>query len=325
MYLKPAVGKPKPPNAVRLVCSMPGGAQSKLVLADDGHHYVVKFTNNPQHRRTLINEVIATSLLRALELAAAEFTPVVFDAAFLRLQPIKMDFGSCSVAVPAGLHYGSRYPFHSLDGSPAVYDHLPSTILRTTTATVVFLGAYVADQWMSNTDQRQAIFYRNTSKQWRIQLVDHGLAFGGRSWRFANLVGSGTFRDHVVYERVKSFAEVAEWIERIRQLPETAFETSRCLVPSDWIDGDRVALQSMLAQLIGRRRNLTRIAETAISHEKSPLFHLSPARRCLGKRVTARATQRTSVPILAPQSGLPLPDAWTFHIPIQSPVGAWLI
>jgi hypothetical protein len=34
---------------------MRGGAQSHLMRSSDGHYYVVKFQNNPQHRRVLLN------------------------------------------------------------------------------------------------------------------------------------------------------------------------------------------------------------------------------------------------------------------------------
>jgi hypothetical protein len=43
-----------PLTAVRHVRKMRGGAQAHLLEADDGKWYVVKFRNNPQHRRDLI-------------------------------------------------------------------------------------------------------------------------------------------------------------------------------------------------------------------------------------------------------------------------------
>jgi hypothetical protein len=45
-----------PASARRLVRKMRGGAQAHLIEADDGHFYVVKFRNNPQGRRILVNE-----------------------------------------------------------------------------------------------------------------------------------------------------------------------------------------------------------------------------------------------------------------------------
>src|ERR1035438_6617674 len=47
---------PMPLTAVRHVRKMRGGAQAHLLEADDGKWYVVKFRNNPQHRRVLVNE-----------------------------------------------------------------------------------------------------------------------------------------------------------------------------------------------------------------------------------------------------------------------------
>ena len=44
-----------PLTAVRHIRKMRGGAQSHLLQADDGNYYVVKFRNNPQHRRILSN------------------------------------------------------------------------------------------------------------------------------------------------------------------------------------------------------------------------------------------------------------------------------
>jgi hypothetical protein len=52
-----------PLTAVRHVRKMRGGAQAHLLEADDGHWYVVKFRNNPQHRRILVNERLSATLL----------------------------------------------------------------------------------------------------------------------------------------------------------------------------------------------------------------------------------------------------------------------
>jgi len=41
---------------------MRGGAQSQLLRCADGFHYVVKFQNNPQHTRVLVNDWLGTRL-----------------------------------------------------------------------------------------------------------------------------------------------------------------------------------------------------------------------------------------------------------------------
>ncbi len=47
-------------DAVQHVRRMRGGAPSHLMRAADGHFYVVKFQNNPQHLKVLANEFLAT-------------------------------------------------------------------------------------------------------------------------------------------------------------------------------------------------------------------------------------------------------------------------
>jgi len=55
--------------AVQAIRRMRGGAQSQLMLGADGHLWVVKFQNNPQHLRVLANELIATRLAEAVGLS----------------------------------------------------------------------------------------------------------------------------------------------------------------------------------------------------------------------------------------------------------------
>jgi hypothetical protein len=56
-----------PLKARRHIRKMRGGAQSYLLEGSDGCFYVVKFRNNPQHPRILVNELISAVLLRYLE------------------------------------------------------------------------------------------------------------------------------------------------------------------------------------------------------------------------------------------------------------------
>ena len=68
-----------PVEAVRLLRKMRGGAQSHLIECADGHAYVVKFTNNPQHRRVLPNEWIAGEFLRAASERVSEARDLIRD------------------------------------------------------------------------------------------------------------------------------------------------------------------------------------------------------------------------------------------------------
>src|SRR6266536_6670034 len=76
-----------PLTAVGHVRKMRGGAQAHLLEADDGNWYVVKFRNNPQHRRILVNELIASVFLEYLKIAAPETALIEVSPAFLAANP----------------------------------------------------------------------------------------------------------------------------------------------------------------------------------------------------------------------------------------------
>src|SRR5689334_3040965 len=126
---------------------MRGGAQAHLVAADDGNFYVVKFDNNPQHRRVLVNEWISSVLLDYLQLTAARCAIVDVGADFLAANPdVRIHLGNSDEQPAPGWHFGSRYP-----GDPsriAVYDFLPDLLLAKVANAAEYPGALVFDQWM---------------------------------------------------------------------------------------------------------------------------------------------------------------------------------
>src|SRR5579871_989770 len=104
-----------PANVLRFIRKMRGGAQAQLLECDDGNFYVVKFRNNPQHRRILVNEWISSVFLRYLRISAPECAAVNISADFIAATPeASMQLGSRHVAPEPGWHFGSRYP-----GDPA--------------------------------------------------------------------------------------------------------------------------------------------------------------------------------------------------------------
>src|SRR5436190_18516507 len=92
-----------PLTAVRHVRKMRGGAQSHLVEADDGHWYVVKFRNNPQHRRILVNELLCAEFLEYLKIAAPETALVEVSPEFLAdNQDVHISLGSRRIEIEPG-------------------------------------------------------------------------------------------------------------------------------------------------------------------------------------------------------------------------------
>src|SRR5262245_41128328 len=148
-----------PVSARRLIRKMRGGAQSHLLEAADGRFYVVKFLNNPQHRRVLVNEWIAWTFLRYLQISTPDAAMVELTPEFIEQNPeVYIQLGSSRLAVVPGWHFGSCYP-----GDPsrvAVYDFVPDTLLGQVANAPDFAGVLAFDKWVSNADARQAVFIR---------------------------------------------------------------------------------------------------------------------------------------------------------------------
>src|SRR5215472_3855150 len=146
-----------PVNARRLIRKMRGGAQAHLLECDDGQFYVTKFLNNPQHRRILVNEWVASVFLQHLDISAPATAFVNISPGFLVENPeVYLQLGGHRLDVEPGWHFGSRHP-----GDPAkmtVYDFIPDTLLEKVVNLDEFLGVLVFDKWLGNADSRQSIF-----------------------------------------------------------------------------------------------------------------------------------------------------------------------
>src|SRR5580693_3079626 len=74
-------------EARRFIRKMRGGAQAHLIEMVDGSFYVVKYTNNPQHPRILMNEWIGSTVIRCLGISTPDIAIVNISAAFIRDNP----------------------------------------------------------------------------------------------------------------------------------------------------------------------------------------------------------------------------------------------
>src|ERR1700688_4809901 len=98
-----------PVTARRHIRKMRGGAQSHLIQASDDQYYVVKFRNNPQHRRILVNELIATEILAYLQISTPPSELIRVPHEFLRDNPeASIQLGSQIITPDSGWAFGSR-------------------------------------------------------------------------------------------------------------------------------------------------------------------------------------------------------------------------
>lgn len=261
---------------------MRGGAQAHLVEASDGHFYVVKFINNPQHRRILINEWLAAAVFGYLNIQVPEVAVVDLSAEFLQETPeMGIQLGARQQPVFPGWHFGSRYP-----GDPArmaVYDFLPDQLLDSVRNHADFVATLVADKLLGNSDSRQAIFFRAQVRDWLdsdthpntkafvAQMIDHGFAFNGPHWDFPDSPLQGLYFRHSVYHSIRSLDDLEPWLSQARAMPAEVLDAAWRSMPPAWVEEETPKVcERLIETLLKRRKRLPSLLEDVRRGRVSP-------------------------------------------------------
>lgn len=272
-----------PVRARNLIRKMRGGAQAHLIEGDDGAFYVVKFTNNPQHRRILINEWLANSFLRYLQIHVPDIAVIELTPEFIADSPeLYLSIGPRRLPIPPGPHFGSRMAVHP--DRVAVFDFLPDKLLHKIENRVDFLGTLVFDKWVSNMDSRQAVFFRAKAKTWTplkgesparvgffAQMIDHGFAFNGPHWQFNDSAAQGLYFRPSVYQDVRSVDSFEPWLSMVRHFPADVIDSAWKEIPPAWLESDETELEDMLYALLNRCSRVPDLIE-AIPRQRASAF-----------------------------------------------------
>ena len=140
-----------------------GGSLPALMEADDDGLYVVKFRGAAQGQRTLIAEIVAGEIARALDLLVPELVFVELDEAISRSEP---DYEIRELLRrSAGLNLGLDFLPGAIDYSPL----MPAPPVEVA-ARVVWLDAYVSNVDRTVRNPNMLLWHK------RLWLIDHGAA-----------------------------------------------------------------------------------------------------------------------------------------------------
>jgi len=154
------------------------------MLCSDGHYYVVKFRNNPQHLRVLANERLAARLAEIVGLPVPATEPVEVNEWLVQNTPeMHIQLAQSVVRCEPGLQFGSRYVLNPTQGQ--VFDYMPVEMLNRVTNLASFAGILAFDKWTGNADGRQAAFWRYArQRKYTASFIDHGYCFNAGEWTF---------------------------------------------------------------------------------------------------------------------------------------------
>jgi hypothetical protein len=276
--------------AVQHVRRMRGGAQSHLLRCFDGYSYVVKFQNNPQGARTLVNEMLGNELAQRLGLPVPQIALVnVCEALICETDEMTIQLEHGNVPCKYGLCFGSRHVAINKDGiADPHYEFLFSGTLGKIENVSDFLGMLVFDRWTCNTDVRQAVFVRHSRDRgpFRAVMIDHGLCFHGSTWTFPDRSIIGTSHGQNVYQNVFGIGDFEPWLERLeRNIDLATIGELAELIPPEWYDHDQGSLQRLVVHLDDRRMIVRDLISTTLKERR----HLFPRLQSAKSARTAAA------------------------------------
>jgi hypothetical protein len=233
-----------------------GGTQALLVRDRSGAAYVAKFAGNPQGTRTLVNEWIASRLLKHLRVSTPEVCALELKRGIPGEEMLEFQMGQRRIPIAEGVHLGSRCPVDP--ERKAIFDFLPRTLLDKVTNLSDLLAALVFDRWVSQCDSRQAIFIRESSAGGkpllRTYLVDHGQSFGGSHWQFSDTPLASLYYDRSIYAEPQLAAIAHSNVDKIQRLNEEIFVSIEQDLPQEWLNANDHEEMNRLFETLAKRR-----------------------------------------------------------------------
>lgn len=297
-------------RAMEQIRRMRGGAQSHLMRCSDGKdhnlYFVVKFQNNPQHSRVLVNELLGNRIARRMGLPVPRVEIVKVDPDLIRWTPaLCIEMPRSSAPCCPGLQFGSGHP-----GDPrrmTLHDFLPDELLREVKNITDFAGMLVFDKWTCNTNGRQTLFYRESDNsdgdgkgpggnghrtaggatsagssspspspsessasggegRYSTKMIDQGFCFNAGEWNYPDAPLRGLYARNRVYEGVIGMQTFDPWIRRVKKITDRVLEEFAKEIPPEWYYDDFDALKRLLEQLLKR---VSRLEELILDAKRS--------------------------------------------------------
>lgn len=249
--------RPRTVLAVEHIRRMRGGAQSQLMRCADGFYYVVKFQNNTQHSRVLVNDLLGTRLAARLGLPTAPASIIAVSETLVELTPdLSMEMANRRIPCQPGMQFGSRYLGDPR--RPNLRELLSAGELASVENFCDFAGMLLFDKWTCNTDGRQVIFLRSGyDSGYRMVMIDQGFCFNCGAWNFPESPLRGLYHDRGIYEWIQGIDAFEPWLSRL----ETEFDLDVLLeaaagIPPQWYGSNTASLYGMLERLNRRRSTI---------------------------------------------------------------------
>lgn len=238
--------------------------------ADDGHFYVVKFQNNPQHLRVLSNELLATRLAESVGLPVPMTEIVIVQEWLIKnTAELRVDLSGLTSHCKPGLQFGARYVCDPAEGQ--VFDYLPENMFTKIKNLPAFAGMLVVDKWLGNANGRQAVFWKKTNeRKYTATFIDQGYCFNAGEWNFPDSALRGVYARNFVYQDVRGWESFEPWLSRVENIDPAMIHEIAGAAPPEWTGHDWGEMERLAATIVGRRSKVRELITAFRNSTRQP-------------------------------------------------------
>lgn len=248
--------------ATASVKGVKGGSESIVIRASDGRYYVAKAPQNPQHRRTVVNDFLASGLAHLIGLPTPAPTTVYIPTDLSVTRSISgtewpVDCGRRS---SGGTCFASLMPVDPT--GKAIYDYIPTAMWSEVANRDVALGCWLFDAWTSNADHVQVVFHRVRKRRglpgrYWLTKIDHGYCFNAQDWTLTNGVRRMAYWQTRPAAGLSALSDFEPYYTSIRSVTVDAIRDILQRIPPEWlVPGEAGMLERLANQLVQRARQI---------------------------------------------------------------------
>lgn len=232
---------------------MRGSSRGLLMTDTQGKLWVVKFQRSSRHRRTLVNDFLATRIADAIGLSVPRMESID-TTAWLSEENSDDPFRSGLVGdINSGRQLASEYAGGLMPG--LVVESALGGLKPKLRNSSEFGGIRALDLWLRNTDVRQTLFVRSARQQhYTAVFIDQGHCFGGTSWNLDGPLGLLVKRDTDANDPNGCASVSHHWLKRIAKFDASTLYSIAREVPPEWYINDELAFHGMLYAILCRKK-----------------------------------------------------------------------
>jgi hypothetical protein len=245
-----------PIQALHHIRPMRGRMKSHLMYCHDGEAYIVKFRNNPVHRRLLACDYLATMLGIYVGLPLPDCDTIQVPSFLMRHTEELSGMVGDDEYGDSLWHLGSRL-VGGIKSACSLMNMLPESYLLHESISGSFAGILALDTWCANCGPRQAVFSRRSEDpHYRPNFIGQSACFSGTLSNSLAPFARALYGQRAVYHWIHGWDSFEPYLTRLVSIQPAVLHGIALGIPSDWYEDQPQLLDSLIDSLLRRRTRL---------------------------------------------------------------------